>query len=148
MSHEPVQHKVKYVVEHSHFLFYSKKESHIDNFRKPNYCFVKLLEAIAIEDSSNYEMKQGFQRGMFLRTGTKKDSENEENNMTFDISEHHWMIDELRTRIEDKHCQPGLSSTIPGIMVASTSETTSLKLTEKKEKNKVRRNRNKKYINW
>ena len=136
----------KYVCRRSHFLFYSKKESHIDNFRKPNYCFVKLLEAIAIEDSSNYEMKQGFQRGIFLRTGTKKDSENEENNMTCDISEYHCMIDELR-RIEDKHCQPGVSSTDPDIMMASTSEATSLKLTEKKGKNKVRRNRNKKYIN-
>lgn len=78
----------------------------------------------------------------FLRTGTKKDSENEENNMTFDISEHHWpTIGELR-RNEDTHCQPCVSSTIPGIMMPSTRET--LKLTEKKGKNKVRRNRNKK----
>ena len=84
-------------------------------------------------------MKQGFQRGMFLRTGTKKDSENEENNMTFDISEHHWTIGELR-RNEDKHCQPCVSSSIPGIMMPSTRET--LKLTDKKGKYKVRQNRN------
>ena len=103
----------------------------------------KLLEAIVSKDSSNYQMKQGFQRGMLLRQGTKKDSENEENNMTFDISEHHWpAIGELRRNEDDTHCQPCVSSTIPGIMMPSTRET--LKLTEKKGKNKVRRNRNKK----